>query len=180
MSEAHIAAATPAGLLRRLGAMTSDTLVVMGLLLLASLPTVPLLKWLGARAMAPSEVGWGWVVCYWSWLLAIWAGFFGYFWTRSGQTVGMKAWRIRVERMDGGLLSWSGAIKRWVAAALPWLPCLVVLWISEQIHSSSLKNLGQGLLLLGVAGLLQMYFSPERRTWHDRVSASRIIMLPKL
>ena len=31
--------------------------------------------------------------------------FFGYFWTRIGQTLGMQVWRIRIENIDGTLQS---------------------------------------------------------------------------
>ncbi|MCK5818367.1 MAG: RDD family protein [Psychromonas sp.] len=33
------------------------------------------------------------------------AGFFSYFWTKAGQTIGMKAWRLRVQNSDGSNIS---------------------------------------------------------------------------
>ena len=29
--------------------------------------------------------------------------FFGYFWTKSGQTIGMRAWRLKVQTLEGNL-----------------------------------------------------------------------------
>lgn len=54
------------------------------------------------------------------WLLALnelwkmyWLGFFFiYFWTKSGQTIGMKAWRLRVQNQDGSLMNKPTAIRR--------------------------------------------------------------------
>jgi uncharacterized RDD family membrane protein YckC len=170
---------SPAGLLRRLGAIISDSLVVVGLLLLGTLMFVPLLNHLGARAMTPSEVGWFWAAVYWLWLLSIWMLFFGFFWSRSGQTVGMRAWHLRVENDGGQLLTWAQSVGRLWLGVVPWLPCLLVMSAAEQFGLDALKYVGQGLSLLGVAGLLVMYLDSSRRTWHDRISNSRIILLPK-
>ncbi len=170
----------PAGLLRRLGAIISDTLVVVGLLLLATLPFVPLLNQLNAKAMLPSEVGWGWCLIYWSWLVLVWGGFFVYFWARSGQTIGMRAWRICIQDETGRKLSRAYALQRLLLAALPWVPALIVLAMAERMHSTVLQKVGEGLLLVGVGALLSMCVDVQKRTWHDRLSKSCVILLPKL
>ncbi|SEK54555.1 RDD family protein [Colwellia chukchiensis] len=42
-----------------------------------------------------------------------WVGFFFvWFWAKSGQTLGMKAWRLRVQNHDGSLISKSTGLKR--------------------------------------------------------------------
>lgn len=38
--------------------------------------------------------------------------FFIYFWSKSGQTLGMKAWRLRVQNTDGSLMTKKVAAKR--------------------------------------------------------------------
>lgn len=43
--------------------------------------------------------------------------FFGYFWTRTGQTLGMQAWRIRIQNLNGVSVSWTQALRRYVTAA---------------------------------------------------------------
>jgi uncharacterized RDD family membrane protein YckC len=172
----------PAGLFRRLGAIVSDLLVVVGLLLLSTLvlflPVLHLL--LGKKAMVPSEVGWAWYSIYLLTMLTIWFGFCGYFWTRSGQTIGMRAWRIRVETEQATLVTWQQALQRWLCANISWLPSLLLLMAAERFGSITLKYMGQGLSLLGVVAWLVMYLDPQRRTWHDRVSKTRVTKLPKL
>ena len=43
----------------------------------------------------------------------VWVGFFFvWFWSRSGQTLGMKAWRLRVQNQDGSLISKATGVKR--------------------------------------------------------------------
>ncbi|CAH9056608.1 hypothetical protein PSECIP111951_01496 [Pseudoalteromonas holothuriae] len=42
--------------------------------------------------------------------------FFAYFWTKSGQTIGMRAWRLKVQTQSGELLPWTTAILRSICA----------------------------------------------------------------
>ncbi|WP_213610939.1 RDD family protein [Pseudoalteromonas sp.] len=44
--------------------------------------------------------------------------FFAYFWTKSGQTIGMRAWRLKVQTHQGNLISWPQAIIRSISALL--------------------------------------------------------------
>jgi len=47
-----------------------------------------------------------------TWKLSWVAFFFVWFWSRSGQTLGMRAWRLRVQNQDGSLISKTTAVKR--------------------------------------------------------------------
>jgi uncharacterized RDD family membrane protein YckC len=79
--------------------------------------------------------------------------FFCVFWTRSGQTVGMLAWRLRVERSDGSLLTWGDALLRLAGACI------------------SLAALGLGYFWI--------WIDRDRLAWHDRWSRTRVVVLPK-
>jgi uncharacterized RDD family membrane protein YckC len=138
-----------AGLLRRLGAMLYDGLLLLGVLMVATALFLPLT---GGEAVG-SERNLALDLLYRSVLLALVVGFFGLFWTRSGQTLGMASWRLRVEREDGARLGWGDTLRR-----LGW--ALV------------------SLLPLGL-GFLWVLFDPERRAWHDRLSRTRMVVLPK-
>ena len=52
------------------------------------------------------------------WQLAWVSFFFVFFWTKSGQTLGMKAWRLRVQNIDGSLMNKTTAIKRLIPTLL--------------------------------------------------------------
>lgn len=86
-------------------------------------------------------------------LLLVTVAFFGVFWTRRGQTLGMASWRLRIEREDGGALTWGDTVRRLAAAVLSWLPF--------------------GL------GYLWILIDPQRRAWHDRLSGTRILVMPR-
>ncbi len=86
-------------------------------------------------------------------LVAVLAGFYGLSWTSRGQTLGMASWRLRVEREDGRLLTWTDSLLRLAAALLSWLAF--------------------GL------GWLNVLVDPRKRTWHDRLTNTRVVILPR-
>ena len=177
LSEASL---LPAGLLRRLGSMVSDGLVTLGVLLLVTLFVfVPVLHVLGKKAMVPSEVGWMLTSIYLACVLSILFVFNGYFWVRSGQTVGMRAWRIKVESEQGRLLTWTEALRRWLLSVSPWFGALVILNIAEKSHWIGLQWVGYGVCGIGCIGLLLSQLRIDRSTWYDRKTGSRIILLPE-
>ena len=45
-------------------------------------------------------------------------GFYGLFWRRGGQTLGMQTWRLKTVNDSGHLLSWKQAFKRIMAASV--------------------------------------------------------------
>ncbi len=142
--------ATPPSLMRRLGAIFYDTLLVVGLLLfVTTLVTVPVDILFGQEAAAavPQSPLFTLVLC------LVPPLFFVRFWLKGGQTLGMRAWKLMVIRHDGLSLTPKDAILRFLSATLSLLP-------------------------FG-AGLLWMLFDSKKLAWHDRLSATRLIILKK-
>ena len=109
-----------AGLLRRLGAILYDSLLVLACLFLATLPFIAVR---GGDAVDPETAG------YQLAMLAVAYLFFVGFWVRSGSTAGMMAWRLRVETEDGNPPGIGKASIRFFAAIISWLPLgLGFLW----------------------------------------------------
>jgi len=133
----------PAGALVRLLAMVYDSLLVVAALFVATAAVLPFTH---GNAIAPHD--WG----YRAYLLGVWYLFFGWFWTHGGQTLGMRAWRLRVERTDGTGLNWILVLSRLLGATL-----------------------SAGCLGLGYAWPL---IDPQRRTWHDIWTGTRVVRLP--
>jgi len=44
-------------------------------------------------------------------------GFYAYFWTKAGQTIGMKAWRLRVQNSDGSNITFTQSLIRMATSA---------------------------------------------------------------
>lgn len=167
-------AAVSAGMFRRMAALLYDSLGLIAVLMLA---TVPFLPFLHGKVLQPQEVG-VLAYVYRAWQVIVIAAFFGFFWTRRGQTLGMQAWRLRVEAENGRLLTWRTALLRQAYGVLPWLPGFLVLSQAQSTQRPVLHVIGSALLLLGVAAWVAMWFDSDHRTWHDRQSHSRVVLLP--
>ena len=79
--------------------------------------------------------------------------FFGWFWLKNGQTLGMQAWRIKLVGFDGAQLTPGRIAIRCLGAAL------------------SAACLGLGYLWCLV--------DRNRRYWHDYLSRTELVLLPK-
>lgn len=99
----------PASLLRRLGAMLYDSLLILALLFLA---TIPFLFFTTEDAVAPETLA------YQLTLLAVVYIFLVGFWCRRGSTLGMLAWGLRVETADGSLATVGQGSVRFLVAAI--------------------------------------------------------------
>lgn len=137
--------APPAGLARRLGAVLYDSLLLTALLMLASFAYLPLTE----HVLSPPVRR----ALHQLLLLAASFAYFAGFWTRGGQTLGLKTWRLRLVSRDGGPVTGVQALKRFLAAIVSWL-CL-------------------GL------GFLWVLMDRDRLAWHDRFSGTRLIRLGK-
>ena len=140
---------TSAGVARRFGAMLYDSLLVVAL---GFIVTALFLPFTGGEAITPAESG---VLerVYQAVLLLVIVLFFCVFWTWRGQTVGMLAWRLRVERSDGKFLTWRDALLRFGGACV------------------SFAALGLGYFWI--------WIDRDRLAWHDRWSGTRVVVLPK-
>lgn len=132
------------GLLRRLGAMIYDGLLLVALMFLATLPFIALR---GGEPVEPGELIYQIVLLVVSYL------FFVGFWSRSGRTLGMQAWRIQVKAMSGDSPSITALNVRFFTAIV-------------------------SLLVFGM-GFWWQLFDREGLTWHDRLSRTRLRYYPK-
>jgi uncharacterized RDD family membrane protein YckC len=107
------------GLARRLAALAYD------LLLLGAAWFVFTLIVLFARGGRAIEPGTWWFAPS---LVAVAAGFFVWFWTHGGQTLGMRAWRLRVVGPGGRAISWKRGAGRFFAALVSALPAGLGFW----------------------------------------------------
>jgi uncharacterized RDD family membrane protein YckC len=130
-------------LARRLAALFYDILLLLAVLLAGSALVVALR---GGEAVPPGNP------LFRAYLVVLAFLYFAVPWVRSGQTLGLKAWRLRVERHDGGGLTPRDALRRFLLAAVSLLP-------------------------LGL-GLLWAAFDREGLAWHDRLSGTRVVRTP--
>jgi uncharacterized RDD family membrane protein YckC len=78
-------------------------------------------------------------------------GYFVYFWSASGggQTLGMRALKIKVVKTDGSQLDYGGAVLRWVGLFISF----VVIFI----------------------GVIWVAFDPNKQGWHDKIAGTYVV-----
>lgn len=103
-------------------------------------------------------------------------GFYGIFWRRGGQTLGMQTWRLKTVNANGDLLSWSETFKRVLAACVVPVLCALIGWL---LHGSR-----TAILISAFLGLLFNYifcgFNRRGLAVHDMLSNSLTLKMPKI
>ena len=108
-----------ASLGKRMGAIIYDSLLVLALMFLGTLPFI------ATRGGEPVAAG---DPLYQVAMSFIAFAFFSGFWALAGRTLGMQSWGLRLETMDGYKLGGLRASLRFFAALLSWLPAGLGFW----------------------------------------------------
>ena len=104
------------------------------------------------RALLPETYG-AWVYLYRAGLIAVIAAYYVLNWIRSGQTLGMRAWRLRAVSEAGARLNATSALLRFLCGLLAWPPAAL--------------------------GVLWLYLDPDHLAIHDRLSRTRVVRLER-
>lgn len=139
--------AFPAPLWRRIAALVYDVFPLIGLWMITAFVCL----FAFGRHYDPAHPEWGTRLGLQLALLAITVAYFVISWTRIGQTIGMRAWKLKLLREDGGKLGVLIALARFFLA----------------------------LLSLAVAGIGFWWalFDAQHRTLHDRVCRTVMVRL---
>ncbi len=137
---------------RRLSAIIYDSALVAAVLLMAmAMVVVPIDLIFGSNSFDAATLRSN--PFYLAYLFCVMVGFHILFWIRGGQTLGMRAWRLKVIRNDGQPLNFKDALLRYFAAILSWAA-------------------------LGL-GFIWILFDKQGLAWHDRISNTRLVILEK-
>ncbi|MGB8338965.1 MAG: RDD family protein [Burkholderiales bacterium] len=135
--------ATP-GLFRRLACMIYDALLLIAVLFIAVFTFSTLLSFKGKGPLLP---------LFQIYVVIVIAAYFFYFWRKSGQTLAMKTWRIKLVSANGSRIGYKQSALRLLAASI-------------------------GIFLGGI-GLWWALFDPDKQFLHDRFAGTRLILLEK-
>lgn len=119
--------------------MLYDAIVVLALLLLAT--TLAMLA--GFREVHALRDP-----LFTAYLGLVWFGYLAWCWRIGGMTIGMRAWRVRIETERGDRPGWGACLLRFTTALL----------------SAAAAGLG----------FVWALFRRDRRTWHDLASGTRL------
>ena len=137
-------APTPAPLLARIAAMIYESLLVTAVLFVASFIIIPVVGEMHAAWQRH---------LFQFYIVGVLFAYFSAFWLRSGQTLAMKTWRIRLVQANGDPITFKQALLRF---------CLALF----------------GLLLAGV-GFWWALVDRDRQFLHDRVAGTRLVHVPR-
>jgi uncharacterized RDD family membrane protein YckC len=164
---ASLSTAAPAHLWRRLAANLYDGLLLLAIWMCGGLVVVLL------RGEAVPPLTW-WFEIY---LIGLAFGYFGWSWVRGGQTLGMRAWQLRVQRLDGSSLLWERAALRFLVGSLMVGAISLGAWAARGDGAQQLVGalaLGLGLLALGWT-----LIDRQRRGWHDLAADTLVVIVPR-
>ncbi len=143
----------PASLIRRVAAMIYDGLLWVAVLFLATAIAMGLVVVVYGSEIFSDGNPLTYNPLFRAYLVCVSFLFFGSFWVVSGQTLGMMAWRLRVQTFEGKKISWGQALKRFLSTIVAIIPFgLGYFWIS---------------------------IDPQRRSWPDLWSGTQVVYLPK-
>jgi uncharacterized RDD family membrane protein YckC len=122
--------------------MVYDFFIVISLLMLATM--LAMFAGFGDRTAMQDPV-------YTAYLLSIWFFYLTWCWHKGGMTVGMRAWRVKIEDENGNRPGWGKSTIRFLAALL----------------SAAAMGIGFAWALV----------DSRNRTWHDILSGTHLIRL---
>jgi uncharacterized RDD family membrane protein YckC len=106
-----------------------------------------------------------------AWLFLVIGAYFIFFWRRTGQTLAMKTWRIRLVPVKGSSISLTQAIFRYLLAWLWFLPAMAIDYFFGIKGWPSI-----GLIVVGMmAWLVATRFDKNRQFPHDRIVGTRLV-----
>lgn len=168
LSDASGRAPLPAPTIRRrIVVMMYESIVLAAVLLIAALPFVVITGDAshGLKRMALQI-----------YLLAILALYFCHFWVKSGQTLAMQTWHVRVVAVSGKF-TWWRALGRFALVALLFIPVAMQLLLFTKYRAT--YPWLPWLILPALASILYARFDVDRQFLHDKLAGTRLVQIPK-
>lgn len=155
---------SPVSLARRLGAIIYDALLLLALWLVVAL------IFLGISSQTQLHLI---PIQFVTNLIVAW-GFFAWFWTHGGQTLGMQTWTLRLVTDSGHPVGLWSATLRYLVALAQWLLILLGVHLTRE-HGAGASIAVTAVLVLAL-GLSQLH--PSRLMLHDWLSGTQLHRIP--
>ena len=152
---------------RRLICMIYEALLLLGVVAVAIFLFLILAQ--SFPAFLPPHASETWPMKFW--LFVVIGAYFTYFWNKTGQTLAMKTWRIRLVDNERDTLSLTKAIVRYCLAWMWFLPALA---IAAQLHLKPWYIL-LALIIGYVLWAFTAFFDKDRQFLHDKLAKTRLI-----
>lgn len=160
----QLAAGQPAGLALRLAALVYEGVLLFGVAFVVAFALLSTLGWtfpLEPRQRAALQVA----------LFLSVGVYFVWCWVKSGQTLALKTWKLRVVGPDGRPPSAPRSVARYLLAWHLAMPGLAFIALADAQRATGLAALAAGFAVL----LLPALVDRDRRLLHERWSGTRIV-----
>lgn len=167
---------THASLYRRGAAMVYDGLLLFAVTMLAGFLIVPFTSTIELSDQNSTQNIFNpFMLVYY---LVVYYLFFTWFWTHGGQTLGMRAWRTRLETSHGEILNWKQALVRYLLSLPMWFFWIIVIGKTTGSFNIPSADMVPNWLLYIIA-VAWTVFDHVPNNWRDRKSKTKIIYIPK-
>ena len=113
-------------------------------------------------------------------LYAVLGIYFVWYWTKSGQTLAMQTWRIRMIDREGYTLKRRQALWRYFYGSLWIIPCVLLQWAFHLEKWQIIEMLfAVALFFWPLTIYLDRKDRLQRQSWADRFAGTRLVQLPK-
>ena len=113
-------------------------------------------------------------------LYAVLGIYFVWYWTKSGQTLAMQTWRVRMITANGFNLTRRQAMWRYVYGSLWIVPCVLIQWAFHLEKWQIIEMLFTvALFIWPLSTFLDRRNRLSRQSIPDRLAGSRLVELPK-
>jgi uncharacterized RDD family membrane protein YckC len=146
---------------RRMAAMAYECLVLFGVLMAAGFLYS---FWSQQRNALQGRSGLQ------AFLFVVLGLYFVWFWSHGGQTVAMKAWRVRLVDLQGRQVSQRRALLRYLASWLWVAPALAAARVAPWHDAAALAASGLWVAVYAASS----YLRPDRQFWHDALCSTRL------
>lgn len=148
--------------------MVYDSLLIFTVLVVVGVTTLPFIHGLGMNRNH---------IAFKIYLLLAIFGFFGWFWTHGGQTLGMRAWKIKIVQHDGTPLTWPLALLHYLLSLPMWGFLIFVIAINTgMIHTPTVLADTPHWALYAI-GLIWFVIDHMPNNWSERVGRIRVISM---
>lgn len=154
--------------MRIVAAMVYDSLLIVGCMIALGFAAFAL------NGAQPIRSGWKLHLLQAA-MLILWGGFYAYFCSRQGQTLGMRAWKLVLGGRDGHVPSFARVLWRWAVAVMIFVLPFALLWTAGLISLQQPAAMYTALFAPIALAYGSAYFLPQRRSLIDILSRTHIL-----
>jgi len=169
MSNSKISNTPYASLARQLAAAFYDGLLLIAITLVAIALTVPLTK---SGVLPPGSP----IISIYLFLIIFFS--ITWFWTHTGQTLGMRVWHVRVQQPDGQLINWKQATARFLVGVPAWsILCLALFtaYVKIDLLPDWLSQFSARTLF--IIGCIWLVLDHWENSWRDKLIGTQTIVV---